>query len=420
MRKCSQKRNLSIISMMLLCVILIAGCEANPQESTYQRQWQAGQIVDRADDYSEDEYSTIIFADQPSIEDEIDRFGITLQIEAPSPMPAESRSICREQISGFSHAWMQYGYTYSEENAFDRVSDYVTDELFQAFSQSKLGEKRFREAKLWNVISDIRAIYFYDRFCKFYTTEDGNRIIRVKAEIIARVSGDDDYFIENQNMNKGDVCYECYFYFTDIEPMRIFGIYEITSANRGIYWYTNQGIKRDDSSLIGDEFSLISGGYRYIKGDISLPTSEKNKVHQRVSDFISAFFNVGQGNPDILINGQVDESVMNIYSKLRDAILNSEIVYDQNYVSYSLEMAFPDISLYENDGKTFYVVKESLMLHALDDTVLTYGLDYIETGLWKYSLYLVFQSDDNDFHIIRMEIQPESGPYESAGDLDEG
>lgn len=139
-----------------------------------------------------------------------------------------------------------------------------------------------------------------------------------------------------------------------------------------------------------------------------------------MSDFIGAFFNANQNSSDILTNGVVNENVLEAYGELINAVEQGEIIYDQNYVSYTMEMAFPDLSLYENDGMLYYVAKESLMLNALDGTASKFGLDYIETGLWKYSIYFVFRADDHDFHIVRLEIQPDSGPYESVGDLDAG
>lgn len=420
MRHRNRNKCLSAVAAILMWGILLVGCEANPHESTYQRAQKADNIIDRSDDYSQDEYSSDLFADQPTSADELSRLGITEQGEALTTTLPEIRSSCREQILGFVHAWMQFGYTYSKVSDFDKVSEHMTDDLSQAFSQSLLADQKLNDAILWSVISDIRSVYFYDRYCKVYTTEDGTEIIRIKTEIIVRMTGDEEYFVENQNVNKGDVCYEYYFYFIYTDPMPIYGIYEIASEKKCICWYTSQGIETDDSELIGDEFSYMTGEYKYLKSDVSLPTAEKSKVHRRITDFFRTFFIKGRDGSDILTNGSVESDVIDTYGKLKDAIENGEIEYDQNYISYSMEMAFPNISLYESNGMTYYVAKESLMLNTVDGAAIKYGLGYIETGLWKYSIYFVFDADDRNFRIVRIEIYPDSGPYESAGDLDEG
>ena len=64
-----------------------------------------------------------------------------------------------------------------------------------------------------------------------------------------------------------------------------------------------------------------------------------------MSDFIGAFFNANQNSSDILTNGVVNENVLEAYGELKNAVEQGEISYDQNYVSYTMEMAFPDLSL---------------------------------------------------------------------------
>lgn len=411
---------LMFIATLLISCILLASCEADPHGSTYQREKRAGNVIDRSDDYSQDEYNSYIFADQPTTEDEFNRLGITAYRETLTTTAPEIRTVCREQILGFAHAWMQFGYTYSKESDFDKVSGFLTDELSQSFAQSPLVKQKFTDVQLRHVISDISSVNFYDQYCKEYTTADGEEILRIKAEVIVRMSGDEEYYVENPNINKGDVCYELYFYFRNEEFMPIYGIYEITDINKGICWYTDQEIVKDDSKLVLDKFTSLTGDFKFLKSDVVLPKEEKNKVCRRMSDFIGAFFNANQNRSDILTNGVVNENVLEAYGELINAVEQGEIIYDQNYVSYTMEMAFPDLSLYENDGMLYYVAKESLMLNALDGTASKFGLDYIETGLWKYSIYFVFRADDHDFHIVRLEIQPDSGPYESVGDLDAG
>lgn len=411
---------LAIIATMLLSCVLLASCEANPYESTYQREKQAGKVVDRADDYSVEVYGSDIFADQPTTADEFNRLGLVAHGETLTTTSSEIRSVCRERILGFAHAWMQFGYTYSKQSDFDRALEYLTEDLSHSFTQAQLTEQKFTDIQLGKAISDIGSVNFYDRYCRFYTAEDGTEIIRIKSEIIVRISGNEEYFVENQNINQGNVCYEFYFYFENTESMPIYGIYEITSPKKGICWYTDREIVNDDRELRSDEFSHLTGEYKFLKSNVSLPTREKNIVCQRISDFIGAFFNANRKNSDILTNGAVDNDVMETHREFRKAIEKGEIVYDHNYTSYSMEMALPDICLYEDDSKTYYVVKESLMLNTMEGTASEFGLNSIETGLWKYTVYFVFQADDCDFSIVRLEIQPDSGPYESVGDLDEG
>ena len=129
---------------------------------------------------------------------------------------------------------------------------------------------------------------------------------------------------------------------------------------------------------------------------------------------------LGEEIAELIMEQDVDSEVLEPYAELKKAIINKKVVRDKNYVSFSLEMAFPDIKLYERNQDSYYVVKESVMLESHGDLVAQEGLGYIENGLWKYSIYFVFRADDCDYHIIRVEIKADSGPYESAGDLDEG
>ena len=57
---------LMFIATLLISCILLASCEADLHESTYQREKRAGNVIDRSDDYSQDEYNSYIFADQPT------------------------------------------------------------------------------------------------------------------------------------------------------------------------------------------------------------------------------------------------------------------------------------------------------------------------------------------------------------------
>lgn len=421
MSRHSHNKHPVIVITILLCSIMLVGCEANQHESTFQREQQAGHVVDRSDDYSKEEYSSVIFADQPSEADELGKLQLATQGESLTIMSSENKSVGRDRILEFCHVWMQYSYTYSKASDFDKLAGLLTDELSQSFSYSKLSQQKLDDAKLWNVISDIRSVYFYDQYCKTYITQSGEEVIRIKAEVVVKMTGDEEYFVLNQHVNKGDVPHEMYFYLYNTDSMPIYGIYETTSNKKSVCWYTSQGIERDTSELIGDEFSILTNGiYKYRKSNVSLPTADKNKVHRRITDFIAAFFDKNQNSADVSAYGIIGSDVIEAHENLMEAIKYGEIEYDQNYVSYSMEMAFPDIRLYEYNSKTYYVVKESVMLSTSDSTIAKYRLDNIESGLWKYSIYFVFDADDRDFHIIRIEIHPESGPYESVGDLDEG
>ncbi len=409
---------------MLLCIVmcsaLLTGCEANPRESSYQRDERIGNTTHVSAEYSVDEYNTYVYTDQPSLTDEGEQMGLSELKSNLTICPQAISDKCREQISGFVHAWLQYGFTYTEINDFEQMSEYVTNDLFLMLSQGGLLDGKLAEIRKWHVVSDIGSIFYYDQYYREYVTQDGAEFFRVKAEIVARTSGDDGYYVDNQYLNRGDVCYEMYFYFLNTNDLPIYGVYEVTTGRQGKCWYTKEGIIRDDSGVVSDEFSSLFGEYEYVKSNVTLPTSEKNQLHGRIIEFINAFFIPNDSDLQTLSDGSVDSAIRERYKAFTAAIQDRRIVYDQNYISYSLEMAFPDISFYENNGQTYYVAKESVMLNAESGIAQNDGLNFIEDGLWKYTIYLVIYSDDPDYRIIQLEILPASGPYESVGDLDEG
>jgi hypothetical protein len=211
-----------------------------------------------------------------------------------------------------------------------------------------------------------------------------------------------------------------YFYFLHTDDLPVYGVYEVTAGRQGKCWYTKDGIIRDDSGIAGDEFSSLFGEYAYMESDVTLPASGKNRLHGRIVECINAFFLPVASASQMAADAWIDGAVLERYKPFTAAVQNGEIVYDQNYVSYSLEMAFPDISRYEKDGLTYYVAKESVMLYAESGIARKEGFGFIEDGLWKYTIYIVIRADDPDDRILQLEILPDSGPYESAGDLDEG
>jgi len=408
--------------MMSVTVLVMTGCEADPHESTYQREKLAGSIDDFADGYSSDEYEEMIFSDQPSFSDEQGFIGNSVQNNSVEMTPSDLRETLRGNMEGFVHAWMQHGYTYSTEKDYDKASAYLTPELSAVFSAEVLPKLR-EEIEEERVVADICSICYYDGYCRKYVTESGREIIRVKAEITVQRSGNEGYFIKHPNVNKGDTSHALYFYFENTDQRPICAVYETTDMRNGNYkcWYTKEGVIEDASGMRVDEFASITANeYAFVKSDVSVPTTDKNAIHRRIEGFITSFFDDGKEIAELLVEQDMDSEVLEPYAALKNAIISQEVVRDKNYVSFSLEMAFLDIRLYERNQESYYVVKESVMLDSHDDLAAQEGLGYIENGLWKYSIYFVFRADDSDYHIIRVEISADSGPYESAGDLDEG
>ena len=413
---------LVMIFITAAIVLVMVGCEADPHTSTYQREKNAEDIVNLTDEYSDKEYDEMIFSDQPSTSDECDIIGLKARNYSAVAIPAELREDLREKIEGFAHAWMQHGYTYSTEEDYEKASIYLTPRFSEAFS-SEIVSPMEKEVEEEHVMMDISSISYYDEYCRKYVADGDKEIIRIKAEITVRRSGDEEYFIKHSNVNRGDTSHELYFYFEGTGQMLICAVYETTHVKSGNYkcWYTGEGIMEDTSEMMVDEFSSITANeYAFVKNEVSVLTIDKNVIYHRIDGFITSFFDGSKEISELITDQEVDSEVLEPYVELKNAIIDKEVVQDKNYVSFSLEMAFPDIRLYERNQENYYVVKESVMLDSYGNLASKEGLDFIETGLWKYSIYFVFRADDRDYHIIRVEIKADSGPYESVGDLDEG
>lgn len=417
------------IIMAFIAVIvhlIMGGWEVDPHISTYQRNKTTGENMNLTEEYSAEEYEEIVFSDQPDPSDEYNFIRINVLnhsvVSTSEKLREDLREVLRNKIEDFAHAWIQHGYTYSDQQDYDKVSRYLTPSLSRVFLSECMSQLK-NEVTEKHVLMDIRSISYYDGYCRKYIADGDKEIIRIKAEITVRRSGDEGYFIKHPNVNRGDTSHELYFYFECSDQMSICAIYERTHIKNGNYkcWYTEDGIFEDTSEMMVDEFeSMTANEYLFITNNVSIPTSRKKAIYHKVNDFISSFFDSNKGMEDLNMDLGVDIEALKSYEELKNAIVSKEVVRDKNYVSYSLEMAFLDLSLYECNQEYYYVVKESVMLDSFGVPASKEKLNYIETGLWKYSIYFVFRADDSDYHIIRIEIKPDSGPYESAGDVDEG
>lgn len=414
--------HLVMIFVVSAIAFIMVGCEADPHISTYQREKASRDITTSIAEYSAEEYDEMFFSDQPRSSAEYDIIGIEALNDSAETTPVKLREESREKIEGFAHAWMQHGYTYSIDKDYEKASIYLTPSFSEVFS-SELVSPMKKEIKEEHVIMDVTYISYYDEYCRRYIADGDTEIIRIKATITVRRSGDEEYFIQHPNVNRGDTSHELYFYFENSEQMLLYAVYETTHIKSGHYrcWYTKNGIVEDTTGMVIDEFSSITANeYVFVKNNVTIPTTNKNAIHHRIDGFITSFFDSSKGIAELITDQEIDSEVLAPYIELKNAITNKKVVRDKNYVSFSLEMAFPDISLYKRNEESYYVVKESVMLDSCDDLASKEGWDFIEAGLWKYSIYFVFRADDSDYHIIRVEIRTDSGPYESVGDLDAG
>ena len=126
--------------MIAACIFMLAGCEADPRESFYQREKRAGNVADYSGMYSYEEYEMSVFADQPSEADEQMYFGIALQSNTMDLIPSPVKEICRKEAEGFAHAWLQCGYYRSRYNK-EKMS--VVQDKYDAFCDNNQKRKFF-------------------------------------------------------------------------------------------------------------------------------------------------------------------------------------------------------------------------------------------------------------------------------------
>lgn len=417
MRKQYRNKKVQIL-ILALVMLMLTGCEADPTVSTYHRNTAMNMsTINPQEELSADVYTGDVFYDQPTAENESQLLCLNSSEDELSKLDDSTRQKMRKTIDSFVHAWYNYNFSHIKEDDFAEIDGYVTQPMASETFSGAVLHAHMADIINGEAISDITSIDYYDAYTPQLVDNNGNSVARVKVNVIARMAGNDMYFMDNKHLTAGDVCYSLYFYFENTDELKICGIYEVTHPREGTCWYTANGITRSDAdiSLVGHTSMLDQ--YVFKKDEVDLSLDEKNKIYASIVSFFNRFF---RGGTDDVLYPTQDEPFLKKYGAFIDAIANCQITCDDNYVSYSMEMAYPDVSLYSKDDSDFYIIKESILLNCNADMIDTLLPFEIQDGLWEYTVYLVMSTNDPEHRIIDVEVVPYFGPYGSADDVDAG